>query len=77
MDKPSHSPGPWTFDYSDEKGGQWFWVASKADARLIAAAPELLETLKALEYAASVCPGVDASVIYEARAAIDKATGGE
>jgi hypothetical protein len=90
-----HTPGPWTFDNeptddgtwyvqdSDGRDGQWVAeVANEANARLIAAAPELLEALKGLmgDHAAeSRRRGFqpdDFLNYLAARAAIAKATGG-
>src|SRR6478735_7587955 len=93
-----HTPGPWVASqYLDN--GQWGIIThdnqivvglssriSEADARFIAAAPDLLEslreTLKALEHNfAQVHPDYDGtanahSIIGRARAAIAKAEGG-
>jgi hypothetical protein len=86
-----HTPGPWTYDRSGYSlyvnSGRELVTAlsmdgkrmetSEANARLIAAAPELLEALK------SVIAWLDApdesafSDSELARAAIAKATGGE
>ena len=57
----------------DAEGDEQCW----ADARLIAAAPELLEALKALDVLFSPCvrDSTQADWIDKARAAIAKATG--
>lgn len=58
MEKETHSPGPWTasqwqddsFTYNseviDRDGSRVVGIVRKADAELIAAAPELLECLR-------------------------------
>jgi hypothetical protein len=79
-----HTPGPWDARWSErgqywfidhEQGGEGYTLTKlnceEADARLIAAAPELLEALKnAIEIIEGT--GLDASI---QRAAIAKATG--
>ena len=75
----SHTPGPWEFDPIDRvvvKGSAEIaymgWSANGADARLIAAAPELLEALEEVLGWETLCP----VETYEmARAAIAKAKG--
>ena len=78
----SHTPGPWTVPYYggciyDKHGVRILELADYngydlvADARLIAAAPDLLAALKAM-----LADGGDiVSVIEQAEAAIAKATG--
>ncbi len=66
-----------------EHHAEWWRIIDHPDARLIAAAPELLEALeRTLGLAEKWADGVgrshpDHDVIAEARAAIAKATGGE
>lgn len=83
-----HTPGPWTVDSDDGidftiLGGKTSQVCiavetSERDAHLIAAAPDLLQALQALEWAVS---GVDymedeyAEQIAASRAAIARAIG--
>lgn len=88
-----HTPGPWwvdaksfggveTFTVRNEAGkevasGQHIATRRKADARLIAAAPELLEALRGLLHKLDIpqqAMGLAAD-IYRARAAIAKAEG--
>jgi hypothetical protein len=84
----AHTPGPWGYArsatpewfylatvYADDDGFKRVAMAfeSEADARLIAAAPELLEALRALVD----CPdyaGIQTHEMRRARAAITKAT---
>jgi hypothetical protein len=86
-----HTPGPWKylrtsgFDY----GSTAYWipgicgnVKDEANARLIAAAPDLLEALSKIEAACAVIPeGLEgyleplSDALADARAAIAKATG--
>jgi hypothetical protein len=83
----SHTPGPWTYregyrgteEYVVQRGHEGGFVVeglskerAEADARLIAAAPEMLEALKGLldRFYAPACPEWDA-----VRAAIAKAEG--
>lgn len=86
-----HTPGPWgVWNYgnliiTDNKHARWLAIiqpdfcGAEANATLIAAAPELLEALKA------ICDAVDGKLTREeemavpdkARAAIAKATGQE
>ena len=84
-----HTPGPWDAipDCPEEGHGDWYVVAenedvlsrgsSRDDARLIAAAPDLLAALKAMsEYMAyAEILGEDKAVFKNARAAIAKAEG--
>ena len=81
----SHIPGPW--EVFDSHTGLWVmdsaeqgaickleWcLEAEANARLIAAAPELLALLKRICYKVAVC--YDGGVWREARAAIDKVEG--
>lgn len=94
-----HTPGPWTFKVEEYEeywcpethfnAGPAVGIESEADARLIAAAPELLEALQALVYEAEalrkdinelfvmrgIVPDKSPGPIEAARAAIAKATG--
>jgi len=80
----AHTPGPWTIRALNNNGGVYSVQDSEGhekgrtrihDARLIAAAPELLEALRLI---ASASQGHDwAGVNQCARAAIAKATGGK
>lgn len=88
MTDARHTPGPWVkFNHEDDEqswgveGGDGYTIAeelSLADARLIAAAPELLEALRLamplLEAANARCTN-DTAFIAVARAATAKATG--
>ena len=78
-----HTPGPWTFVHEGGIDGGYFIDAkedvvvlprgrlNEADARLIAAAPDLLAALKAvMEAAEKWSPAID-----QGRAAIAKAEG--
>ena len=80
-----HTPGPWKIERGygtiiksigpcvpDEYAGSAWLEVSEADARLIAAAPELL---KALEAMLSEVEGCCCSTEKQALAAIAKATG--
>ena len=84
----SHIPGPW--EVFESHTGLWVmdsaeqgaicqveWcLESDANARLIAAAPEMLAVLKQLcEKFGVCCDGTPWSALREARAAIDKAEG--
>ena len=80
-----HTPGPWTIEESELMGRDVVSAGSMAlictqvyspdDARLIAAAPELLAALDALLNYNSLGSYDRASVRQQARAAIAKATG--
>lgn len=89
--KPKHAPGPWTCP-APSKGrkrtvrafnGAYIVaadVAGEANAKLIAAAPDLLEALQAMVVHHTPCEWVDTSGeqywhLNKARAAIAKATG--
>lgn len=95
MTKPKHTPGPWTLEGSTIKGSDGGTICTfrypiyplstgpdeySSNARLIAAAPEMLEalklTLKDLE-AGSAAEVAMLKSIRVARSAIAKATGGE
>ena len=82
-----HTPGPWTFDNGigfirtdTSPYGEWavakvniVRAEAKANARLIAAAPDLLETVKRLR---EMCADFGAKTACDiAEAAIFKATG--
>ncbi|MHC3750729.1 hypothetical protein ACYKDZ_17815 [Stutzerimonas stutzeri] len=87
-----HTPGPWSFrgcdggwaiDFNEDQEQVVDYVYEEADARLIAAAPELLEALEdiANDYAErfdmdsqSTNPGMKV-VVENARAALAKARG--
>lgn len=85
MNKPTHTPGPWTLEVNPpELLLQQFRIHagrnavakvrvstknSESNARLIAAAPELLDALKACWDL-----GIDANLVPMVRAAIQKAT---
>lgn len=90
--KPAHTPGPWianscgvVLTEARSPAGHRATIAEcnspsaevdLANARLIAAAPDLLEALRALEILASRwLPYQDQDAINEARAAIAKAEG--
>lgn len=89
-----HNPGPWYIDCQNESAtigyraivdNEGYTVCSpspmgQANARLIAAAPDLLAALKAFDDAFShYCEGDpdsdEVSALYQAREAIAKATG--
>lgn len=101
--KPTHTPGPWSFDNRDSDGRTWgyIWPAWEvslpgatrppaiarichtrhksvqevdANTRLIAAAPEMLEALEALEQLDDDPNGWD-EYCAKVRAAIRKAKG--
>lgn len=94
----THTPGPWTLndarstrvDLIDTQQGHavgeivWVDVRNPADARLIAAAPDMLETLREIvEWldGAESFPIIRAvscvQALHAARAAIVRATGGQ
>ena len=81
MSETKHTPGPWTYEPGDsmECGGilaparmvcDFIEDPNEADARLIAAAPDLLESL---EYAIRMVP--ELATVPGVKAAIAKATG--
>lgn len=86
----THTPGPWRCEPLRYRGGEHIEPPyirgrydifpipddneAEANARLIAAAPELLEALKALTDKAESVLGDHKMVIIDARAAIDAAT---
>ena len=90
--KPTgHTPGPWKFIPPDDQvldlfSPEYFFIDGPgadvhghmtiADARLIAAAPELLEALKNAVNALQICGMKFEHVEAEACAAIAKAEGG-
>ena len=91
MIKAKHTPGPWKIDYGynrsinfigpcvpDQYAGSSWLRVTEANARLIAAAPELLDALKGmLEVFGDEFGMDDSSVCDDARAAIAKATRSE
>jgi hypothetical protein len=85
-----HTPGPWTFDKDDlgiwinspaypqpiAKMGKSTVFPTEANARLIAAAPDLLEALRfCVQNDGGECLGDHPAKLAQARAAIRKATG--
>lgn len=84
-----HTPGPWRFSThphdgnymrihcsSDpHEGDNLRGYCGEANARLIAAAPELLEALERLIASGDVRDAAEKGAITQARAAIAKATG--
>ena len=86
-----HTPGPWTFVHEGGIDGGYFIDAkedvvvlprgrlNEADARLIAAAPDLLAALKRMEIADRKQAAGEiydySNAVLEARAAIAKAEG--
>ena len=88
MIKAKHTPGPWKIDYGynrsinfigpcvpDQYAGSSWLQVTEANARLIAAAPDLLDALKGmLEVFGDEFGMGDSSVCDDARAAISKAT---
>ena len=90
MIKAKHTPGPWKIDYGynrsinfigpcvpDQYAGSSWLRVTEANARLIAAAPELLDALKGmLEVFGDEFGMGNSSVCDDARAAIAKVEGG-
>ena len=88
-----HTPGPWRYaptntetvshlvrcseGYAVADVTHWFDLPADANARLIAAAPDMLEALEFIAGYAAMEPRIasDEVVIERARAAIAKATG--
>jgi hypothetical protein len=86
-----HTPGPWSVDDPHqiwaESAGEYVAITrvedwdtipreqAEANARLIAAAPELLEALKAMLTNWEEAPAYGSDAAAKARAAIAKATG--
>lgn len=79
-----HTPGPWNVSppcelsqrYSVYYNGPLVYVERGEDARLIAAAPDLLELARQIVLAADQNEGdIPADIVSGARAAIAKATG--
>ena len=96
MIKAKHTPGPWKIDYGynrsinfigpcvpDQYAGSSWLQVTEANARLIAAAPELLEALQEVTMVLDSIFGVEGrepdaeSISGRARAAISKATRSE
>ena len=82
MDK--HTPGPWNISppcelsprYSVYHNGPLVYVERGEDARLIAAAPDLLELARQIVLAVEQGEGsIPTDIVNGARAAITKATG--
>ena len=79
----AHTPGPWTVVAIDwaETGNARFEIkgirrTGMADARLIAAAPQLLEALKEAVGLIEMAVPFEGSTVRKARAAIAKVEGG-
>jgi len=82
----SHTQGPWTYEPSDDENSGMIWAKtgfivefnenpSEANARLIAAAPDLLEALLALsEWVDCQISDNECRPLENAKAAISKAT---
>ena len=87
----THTPGPWTLndarstrvDLIDTQQGHavgeivWVDVRNPADARLIAAAPDMLETLRAIVGMVLHPNDMRPEMLRAAREAIARATGGQ
>lgn len=87
----THTPGPWTLndarstrvDLIDTQQGHavgeivWVDVRNSADARLIAAAPDMLETLRDIVGMLTDANDMRADALHAARTAIVRATGGQ
>ena len=84
-----HTPGPWRYDYESGYCGEIIAAngssvcsfddePNKADAKLIAAAPELLAVLQSILERTKESGYLfkDSRELYAAKAAITKATGG-
>ncbi len=85
-----HTPGPWEFELENGEGGEWYsfngpvlswgWndyaagEQAKADASLIAAAPDLLEACKSARFVL-LHRRIDSDAIAALDAAIKKAEG--
>ena len=80
-----HTPGPWTFAkgphrievHTTPALAYAFSISDEANARLIAAAPDLLAALEALFEDKYLADPINADRMRAARAAIAKAKGGE
>ena len=91
MTQVKHTPGPWrlvwwgneAYPYPlsilAENDGAWIardgHVSSDANARLIAAAPDMLEALRGMLRLAEAANVSERIICHEARAAIARATG--
>lgn len=87
----THTPGPWTLndarstrvDLIDTQQGHavgeivWVDVRNPADARLIVAAPDMLETLRDIVGMLTDANDMRADALHAARTAIVRATGGQ
>lgn len=89
MSETKHTPGPWTYEPGDSMECGCIWAPARmvcdfiedpneADARLIAAAPDLLEALRAVDVLFGHLARDSTQRIWldNARAAIAKATTG-
>lgn len=96
MSAPSFTPGPWRYDYEPGYCGEiiasngelvavFTEEPSEDDARLISAAPDLLEALEAYVTTMAIAGGGDKALFMaairdadnKARAALAKATGSQ